>query len=378
MNTSLNIITLNIPYPPDYGGIIDSYYRLKGLAELGIKIHLHTFKYNRQESKDLEKYCEKIFYYDRDISVFKQFSIKPFIVKSRASKELLHNLLQNDYPILFDGLHVSHFIDHPSLKGRIKIVRAHNIEHEYYMNLAKSESNLLKKVYFVLESFRLRRFEKALSCAQAIATVSTIDQTYFMQQYGNAVFIPSSHKYSEVISKEGMGQFILYHGDLSVNENERIVNSIIRHIAPCVNFPFVIAGKNPSDKLLAAVAHLSNVQVIANPSEERMKDCIQDAHIHLLPAIRPCGLKLKLLYGLYAGRFCLVNKEMIIGTNLESACELANSNEMFIEKLNVLIQERFTQTMIDRRKDLLNLYYNPQKNALLFTELLNKKIPEKP
>ncbi len=375
MNNSLNIITLNIPYPPDYGGIIDSYYRIKGLAELGIRIQLHTFKYNRHESKELEKYCEKIFYYDRDISIGKQVSTVPFIVKSRASKELFHNLLQNDYPILFDGLHVSYFLDHPSLKERIKIVRAHNIEHEYYMNLAKSESNLLKKAYFALESFRLKRFEQKLSCAHAIASVSTIDHAYFMQQYGNSVYIPSSHKYNEVVSEEGMGQFILYHGDLSVNENERIVQSIIQHIAPYVDFPFFIAGKNPSDKLVAMAERSSNVHLIANPSEEKMEELIQKAHVHLLPALKPCGLKLKLLYALYAGRFCLVNEEMTGGTNLKDICEIANSNEMFVEKLKDLVNKPFTQTMINERKNLLDLYYAPSRNALLFKELLNIKNP---
>jgi glycosyltransferase involved in cell wall biosynthesis len=178
-----------------------------------------------------------------------------------------------------------------------------------------------------------------------------------------------------VVSGEGMGQFILYHGDLSVNENERIVQSIIRHIAPYIDFPFIIAGKNPSDKLVAMAERLNNVHLIANPSEEKMEDLIQKAHVHLLPALKPCGLKLKLLYALYAGRFCLVNEEMTEGTNLKDICEIANSNEMFVEKLKDLVNIPFTQTMINERKNLLDLYYAPSRNALLFKELLNIKNP---
>lgn len=370
MNKSLNIITLNVPYPPDYGGIIDSFYRIKGLAALDIKIHLHTFKYNRKKTSELEQYCENIFYYNRNTSAINQAYTIPFIVKSRQNQELLNNLLQNDYPILFDGLHVSYFLDHPLLGKRRKIVRAHNIEHKYYMNLAKCELNLLKKGYYVLEALRLKRFEKILARADAIATVSTIDHAYFSKRYGNSVFIPSSHKYNKVVSKEGMGQYIIYHGDLSVNENESVVLSIIHNIAPRVNFPFIIAGKNPSHKLVAAVKGMPNVQLITNPSEEKMEDLIENAHIHLLPALQPCGLKLKLLYALYAGRYCVVNEEMIAGTNLGTLCEIANSNQQSIEKLNNLINTPFTQTLIEKRREYLNLYYSPERNAGLFAELL--------
>ncbi|MCX6283192.1 MAG: mannosyltransferase, partial [Bacteroidetes bacterium] len=44
MEQHLHIVSFDIPYPPDYGGVIDVYYKIKTLSEAGVKIHLHCFE----------------------------------------------------------------------------------------------------------------------------------------------------------------------------------------------------------------------------------------------------------------------------------------------------------------------------------------------
>ena len=41
MEKHINIIALNIPFPANYGGVIDIYYKLYALSRCGFKIHLH-------------------------------------------------------------------------------------------------------------------------------------------------------------------------------------------------------------------------------------------------------------------------------------------------------------------------------------------------
>jgi len=43
-----------------------------------------------------------------------------------------------------------------------KIYRHSNIEHEYYRELAKAETSLIKKLFLKVEAFKLKRFEKIL------------------------------------------------------------------------------------------------------------------------------------------------------------------------------------------------------------------------
>jgi len=42
----LHIISFDIPYPANYGGVIDVFYKLRALVSAGIKIHLHAFHIN--------------------------------------------------------------------------------------------------------------------------------------------------------------------------------------------------------------------------------------------------------------------------------------------------------------------------------------------
>ena len=113
----LHIVAFSIPYPANYGGVIDVYYKLKALHAAGIKIHLHCYQYDRPETTELDKYCESVNYYPRKTGLSAQISIKPYIVESRQSDSLLKNLLSYKYPILFEGLHSCFYL---SRKDRLQ------------------------------------------------------------------------------------------------------------------------------------------------------------------------------------------------------------------------------------------------------------------
>ena len=113
----LHIIAFDVPYPANYGGVIDVFYRLKALIEAGVKVHLHCFEYGRGEQEILKR-CHEVKYYKRDTSFIKQLSLTPFIVNSRRSKSLVQDLLKDDYPILCEGLHTTAVLLDKRLKNR--------------------------------------------------------------------------------------------------------------------------------------------------------------------------------------------------------------------------------------------------------------------
>ena len=65
LSYNLNIVSFDVPFPANYGGVIDVYYKLLWLHKAGVKIHLHCFTYGRKPSKELEALCEKVYYYER-------------------------------------------------------------------------------------------------------------------------------------------------------------------------------------------------------------------------------------------------------------------------------------------------------------------------
>jgi hypothetical protein len=191
----LHIVAFNIPYPANYGGVIDVFYKLKALHQLGIKIHLHCFQYDRPEAPELNVYCESVDYYPRETGLASQFSIKPYIVESRKSEVLLERLLSDDYPILFEGLHSCYYFGHKSLHGRTLIYRESNIEHHYYFNLFKSEKNIGKKAFFLIESIKLKLYQEQLKYVAKMLVVSQTDRDYLRQQFPFkiVVYLPSFH-----------------------------------------------------------------------------------------------------------------------------------------------------------------------------------------
>ena len=149
MDLHLHIIAFDIPYPPDYGGVIDVYYKIKTLCEAGIKIHLHCFEYNRKPEKKLEELCFSVNYYPRKSGIKTHLSLKPYIVGSRISAELEKNLLKDRYPILFEGLHTCHPLKDSRFAKRYKIYRESNIEHQYYFHLFKAGKGLKNKLFLI-------------------------------------------------------------------------------------------------------------------------------------------------------------------------------------------------------------------------------------
>src|SRR5687767_8830780 len=99
----LHIISFDVPFPPNYGGVIDVYFKIRALHVKGVKVHLHCFQYGRERANVLSKYCEVVHYYQRNVAKSQLFMKQPYIVISRTSDELMTTLLQDDYPILFEG-----------------------------------------------------------------------------------------------------------------------------------------------------------------------------------------------------------------------------------------------------------------------------------
>jgi hypothetical protein len=363
MKKKLHLISFDVPYPPDYGGVIDVFYKIKSLAEADIDIILHCFRYGREKSAELENICYQVHYYERKKGVFYLFSNYPYIVVTRCSKKLFQNLQDEIAPVLFEGLHTCGYMDHPLMGAYNKIVRAHNIEHDYYHYLELEEQNSLRRWYYKQESVKLRWFEKKLKHASNILAISPGDTTYFKDKYQLGTYIPAFHPFDKVKAKRGMGDYILFHGNLSVNENLKGINYLLEHIFTEITLPFIIAGKNPPDWLIKKISSIPHVSLIANPDTEVMEHLIQNAQINLIPTFQPTGLKLKLLASLFLGRHCLTNSPMVDNTGLEGLCHVADKPSDMLKLIQQKFEEKITKEEIGHRKEILETQFSNKNNA---------------
>lgn len=369
----LHIVSFDIPYPANYGGVIDVYYKIMALSRAGVRIHLHCFEYHRKPSPELQALCHEVHYYPRSNGYTTAFHYKPYIVVSRRSSSLIRNLLKDDHPILFEGLHSCYFLGDERLRHRFKIYRESNIEHNYYYHLFKAEKKLEARFFFLAESFKLRVFQKILNHADLMLTVSSEDNEYLTRHFPGkkVIHLPSFHRDDEVRILSGKGTYNLYQGQLSVPENSRAAEFLIREVMDDRLPELVIAGLNPPDHLIRLSASRNNVKIVANPDDEEMFRLIREAHVNVMVTFQATGLKLKLLNALFNGRFCLVNPGMVHGTDLSSLCEIAETPSGFKQKIRELSFRDFTDEMIRERTVHLAQNHSNTENCKILLDLLN-------
>jgi len=369
---NIHIISFDVPFPANYGGVIDVFYKIKALHQAGVGIRLHCFAGRRDQAPELGQYCQSVQYYRRKTGMAANLGMKPYIVSSRSSKELMANLLKDDHPILFEGIHTCGILSDRRLEGRFLMYRESNIEHHYYFHLFRAERNPWKKLFFLTESVRLKFFQKTLQHASVMLAVSQDDTGYLSAAFPGkkVICLPSFHHDDDVNILPGRGSYALYQGKLSVPENIVAAEFLISRVWDDTLPGLVIAGLDPPGRLKMLANRHANVRIVANPADDVMFSLIREAHINVMVTFQPTGLKLKLLNALFNGRFCLVNPDMVSGTSLGELCTVATTPSGFRQELERLFSLEFTQNDIAGRESILGEKYSNRNNCNLLLEIL--------
>lgn len=328
---TIHVVAFDVPFPPDYGGVIDIYYRCRLLKESGYKVILHCFEYGRGRTHDHSFIADEVYYYSRPKRLKDWLSREPFIVRTRRSKQLLERLLLDQHPILFEGQHTTAFLNHPALQERKKLVRLHNVEWKYYAGLAQRSRSWAERRYFRTESRKLKRHEAGLGAATVLACISLADTAYYSGRFSTVTYMPVAFEMSAEQKEQSADKpFYLFHGNLSVAENEEAALWLVS-VFSSTDHSLTLAGKEPSEKLRFACQHASNITLISNPSSRQLEELMVSTTAHLVIGFQQSGIKLKLLHALITGKRCIATPEMVAGTGLEPWCTVV-SNQVELEK----------------------------------------------
>lgn len=368
----LHIVCHDVPYPPDYGGVFDQYYKILTLHKEGIQIRLHCFTSGREEQPILKTICEQVYYYRRRTGHKGVSHQLPYIVCSRSNPELLERLLQDEYPILLEGVHCTYLTQDNRFKKRKILLRLHNVESVYYKQLAKNSSSWFRKLYYLRESAALKKYERRIASNWPLLafTQSDANMAAITYQSEKITVIPVFLPFQRIESLQGTGCYCLYHGNLSVDENEKAVIWLLENVFNDLSIPFLVAGKNPGSKIRRAIARFKNCCLIPDPSDGELKDIISKAQIHVIPSFNCTGVKLKLLNALFNGRHCVVNPVAVEGTGLREICHLAEEAQEFKEMIGNLYERPFTFLDLQgRREKLLSQFDNQHSASLLIAQI---------
>lgn len=358
----LHIISFDNPFPPSYGGVIDVFYKIKALHQLGIKIYLHCFYLERnQVSEELNAITEKVFLYPKNRNPFFLFSSIPMSVISRFDKKLIENITRIDAPIFIEGLQSSMIMNRFDLKNHKIILRLHNIESNFYAGMSQNETSILKKILYRVEAYKYKNYQEIINQFQHVFGLSHYECEFLATKTKDWSYLPVFHGNEINNQLSEFGDFALYHGDLRLADNKKAAAFCISLFKKINHFKLIIASSNGKEFVTNLIGESSNIEFVELESHQHLESLLNKAHLNLLMSFQKSGTKLKIINALHRSRFCLINENMVDDQRILKLCELATTEEQFIDAINQLKSKPYLDNEI--RKNILNQVYNDADNA---------------
>lgn len=358
----LHYICMDVPFPPNYGGIIDVFYKLKAFHQLGVKIYLHVYGFDANGLEQLKDFAEEVFYYPIKKNPFYFLSKKPFSVKSRNGRILLKNIKKIKAPIFFESLKTTDLIASDQLKEFSKYLRLHNIEQNYFDGLAQSEKDRVKHLMYSLEAKKYIKYEQIISKFNQVFTLSLSEQNYIQTNYQKGKFVPVFHGNDSFPDLEPFGKYVLYHGDLRAADNCKAVEYLIDVFRES-EYPLVIASSIKEDWVKSKINAYQNIKFVKLKDYQHLLQLFEDAHINIAWSFQEAGTKLKVVNALFNSRFSIINKNIIDDEKISNLCHEVNSTFDLLNKVDELMQQPFV--LHQQYKNTLETYLNDKKNAVL-------------
>ena len=153
------------PYPPTNGIRSDIWHRLVAMCNLGCRVHVVITTRGavpgERDLAEIRQIADRVDLVPREIAPGAIFTHEPILVATNKSLKRL--LLEEEYDLaLADSELMAPIFDNPTLRARLRVVRAHNNEARYYRTLARAEERPLWKAFFTLESRRFLQFSPSL------------------------------------------------------------------------------------------------------------------------------------------------------------------------------------------------------------------------
>lgn len=369
----LHIISFNYPYPPSYGGIIDVYYKIKALSDLGIKIHLHCFidRIPSTIDREIKEITENVFFYKKKKNPLLYFSSTPFAAAIRKSDELIKNLERNKAPILFEGLQTTQIIRFLRENDHKLYLRYHNNEKEYYKGLSGSENNLFKKIIYSIESLKYTGYQKKLlKKFEAVFCLSEKEYHEVESYSKNAHMIHIFHGNESVKELDQKGKYFLFHGDLTTADNKRALNETIGLFKTLPQYQLVVASDRASEDIKNKISAVENISLTPIQTTENLYRLLEGAHANILISYQNSGTKVKLFNTLYNSRFVIINGNITDDPVLTNLCLYGDDMSQIRQQIITSAGKDYHDT--EKRKNILEASHSDKAKADEIVKLIFK------
>ena len=347
-------VAAEVPFPDNSGGRKYTWERIKILSSLNNEVFLYCIQDGavlKEHEYEMGKYCQGIRLYQRrkkKIDILLNIK-KPFSAYSRYNekmqKQIEIDIRNNKIELLI--------IDIPQLMYNIPqkctipiVLTQHNIEYKTFINIGKKSKSVLKKIFYLFEGYKLKKFEEGFYNKIMISLftfISKEDKCVFEKKYNidSTVLIPMGAECMENIkhSKQS-SNIIVFVGKMSYYPNEEAAKWFCNNILPDIklkfpNIKFYIVGKDPSKDLL----DLENETIKVTGTVENVNEFIDMADIIVIPLLSGGGVKIKLLEALSRNKIVVTTSKGVEGTEFKDGEHVivSNNEKDFAEKCNIIL-----------------------------------------
>ncbi len=319
-----------IPYPPPGGSSQRNYNLIRELSRNNT-VDLLTFTqrlFHPTEDKlgtaisAMKQLCREVkaIKIPTDYSRFKWllllffnlFSITPYSVWRFYSREMNNALINmisaNNYDIVhIDTIALARHIKY--LHGIPTVLNHHNIESTLMLRRAKSEKNLLIKLYLLMQGKKLRLFEKRIAKKFSVnITVSDQDKSD-LQNYCRSALISVVTNGTDInyfTPASSMQKYsLIYVGGMTWYPNRDAMTYFCREIYPLIRKQMPetemnIIGNSPPKEVLLAASKDPSIKPLGYV--EDIRAFLAQAAVYVVPIRVGGGTRLKILDAMAAGK----------------------------------------------------------------------------
>lgn len=376
-------ITLESIIPANSGGRLGVFKRLEQISKYN-DVYLY-YPYDEVKEleavKQLEKYCKEVHPYYRkkkDIVAIVKTAIKmlryPYTIASRCIDELQTDINEcikknNIQLINIDFPHMCVNLRGIKQNNIPVVLNEHNIEWKVYRNIGRSKKNVLKKIAYLVDSYRLKKYESKLLCEGKIAKLTFVSEKDMNEMIDSRIvkrnecaLIPvGADDLSLEPHKNKNEKIIAFIGKMSYAPNIEAAEWFVREIFPKIkkkvdNCKFYIVGKEPSNTLLK----LASEDVVVTGMVDSVRDYYQNADLIVLPLKNGGGVKVKLLEALGYNKKIVSTSTGVEGTTYADNKTIPvsdDADEFAAFCINALIKEDWNKEKYAEARDkFLNNY----------------------
>lgn len=367
-------ITSEFPYPPNSGGRIYTWQRIKYLS-----LNNNIFLFSIIDDGDIKYLNDEVVK-----TTFKEFNVYkrknkiiqgikgisyPFSVATRRNEEMFQDISKLINSRSIDLI----IIDNPQMlincdmnNKTPKILTQHNIEYKAFESMYKNSNNIIKKIIYRREYRLMKNFEEKYYHNNKIngySFISEEDKQYFEEKYSNTntTLVPPGVDEININSEKKDDYNIVFTGKMDYEPNIQAMKWFSEDIFPKIikEIPKVklyIVGKNPTDYIKS----LASDNVVVTGEVESVEEYLNKANIVVIPLLSGGGVKIKLIEALQYNNIVITTSKGSEGTkfkHLEHLIQTDNNNEFAMYCIDVLKEKERFYYLIDNSKKCIQENY---------------------